>query len=328
MNPYEGVSVIRRSVALFLTLLVGAVLVACGDDSGGSAEAESSTAAGGGSVLGSVEIAGETGTDPEVTWDGELEADEIETEVVTEGDGDDIETGDQVFAHIWVGNGSTQEKAYSTYDAPEPQLLTVDETQLSPLFLSGLEGQKVGSRVAITASAETAFGEAGNPDIKIGKDDTVLTIVDVLSGIEDGPEGEDQEPAAWVPDLQGDEDAPTGFDFAGVPEPGDTLRSAVLVQGDGPVVEKGQTMAANYLGQVYGGKQPFDESYTTQAASFPIGVGAVVAGWDQALVGQTVGSRVVLAIPPDLGYGKAGNPQAGIKGTDTLYFVVDILGAA
>lgn len=323
---------IRRCLALFLTLIVGAVLVACGDDSGGSSgsssEEESTTSAGGGSALSSIEIAGEPGSAPEVTWDGELAADEIETEVVVEGDGDDIEAGDQVFAHIWVGNGSTREKAYSTYDAPEPQLLTVDEAQLSPLFLSGLEGQKVGSRVAIAASAETAFGEAGNPDIKIGKDDTVLTIVDVLSGIADGPEGEDQQPASWVPDLQGDQDAPTGFDFAGVPEPGDALRSGVLVQGDGPVVEKGQTMAVNYLGQVHDGDQPFDESYSTQAASFPIGVGAVVEGWDRALVGQTVGSRVVLAIPPDLGYGKAGNPQAGITGTDTLYFAVDILGAA
>lgn len=40
-----------------------------------------------------------------------------------------------------------------------------------------------------------------------------------------------------------------------------------------------------------------------------------------------VGSRVVLVIPPDLGYGPEGNPGAGIKGTDTLYFVVDVLGA-
>ncbi|MGZ5405369.1 MAG: FKBP-type peptidyl-prolyl cis-trans isomerase [Nocardioides sp.] len=316
----------RRALSLFLTLLLGAVLVACGGDSGGDSSDEESSA--GGSALGSVEIAGESGADPEVTWDGELEADEIETEVITEGDGDDIETGDSVFAHIWIGNGFTQEKAYSTYDAPEPQVLTVDEAALSPLFIAGLEGQKVGSRVAIAASAETAFGEAGNSALKIGNKDTVLTIIDVISAVQDGPKGEDQQAASWVPALQGDEDAPTGFDFAGTPEPTDTLLSAVLVQGDGAVVEKGQTMAVNYLGQVYGGKQPFDESYSAQPASFPIGVGSVVAGWDQALVGQTVGSRVVLAIPPELGYGKKGNPQAGIKGTDTLYFVVDILGAA
>lgn len=319
---------IRRALFLFLSLLLGAVLVACGDSDGEGSDAgdEGESSSGGG--LSSVEIAGEPGTNPEVTWDGELEADDIETDVVTEGDGDDIEAGDQVFAHIWIGNGFTQEEAYSTYDASEPQLLTVDEAQLSPLFLAGLEGQKVGSRVAIAASATTAFGEAGNPTLNIGNGDTVLTIVDVISAVEDGPEGDDQSAPSWAPTLQGEADAPTGLDFAGTPEPTDALRSAVLVQGDGAVVEKGQTMAVDYLGQVYDGKQPFDESFSAQPTAFPIGVGSVIDGWDQALVGQTVGSRVILAIPPDLGYGNKGNPDAGIKGTDTLYFVVDILGAA
>ena len=53
----------------------------------------------------------------------------------------------------------------------------------------------------------------------------------------------------------------------------------------------------------------------------------VIPGWDKGLVGQTVGSRVMLVIPPADGYGKTGNSQAGIKGTDTLVFVVDVLGA-
>ena len=83
----------------------------------------------------------------------------------------------------------------------------------------------------------------------------------------------------------------------------------------------------DYLGQVYDGDKPFDESYTKDPFSTGIGIGAVVKGWDDGLVGQTVGSRVILAIPPNLGYGEAGNPDAGIAGTDTLYFVVDILGA-
>ena len=325
MTLDKGVSVIRRFLPLLLALLLGAALVACGDDSGEPNADETS----GGSTLDELEIAGEVGSNPEVTWDGELEADKIETKVVTEGDGDEIETGDQVFAHIWIGNGFTQEQAYSTYDDEAAQLLTVDEAQLSPLFLAGLEGQTVGSRVAIAASAKTAFGEAGNPQINIGNEDTVLTVVDMISTVEDGPEGKNQKAPSWVPSLQGDEDAPTGFDFVGTPEPTDKFRTAVLVEGEGEVVETGQTIAVNYLGQVYDGKKPFDGSYSGgQPASFAIGVGSVVEGWDQALVGQTIGSRVVLAIPPDLGYGDKGNEQAGIKGTDTLYFVVDILGAA
>ncbi len=314
----------RRSLSLFLALFLGVALVACGDDSSPSSDEKGS----GGSSLGSVDISGDPGSNPKVTWDGEMEADEIDTEVVAEGDGDEIETGDRVFAHIWIGNGFTQEMAYSTYDGSEPQLLTVDEEQLSPLFLSGLEGQKIGSRVAIAASAETAFGEGGNPQLKIANKDTVLTIVDVIGKVGDGPQGTDQKAPSWVPGLDGESDAPTAFDFAGAPEPTDALRSAVLVEGDGPAVEKGQTMAVNYLGQVYDGKKPFDESYSAQPAAFPIGVDRVVKGWDQSLVGQTIGSRVVLAIPPKLGYGTKGNKDAGIKGTDTLYFVIDILGAA
>jgi peptidylprolyl isomerase len=84
-----------------------------------------------------------------------------------------------------------------------------------------------------------------------------------------------------------------------------------------------------YLGQVYGGKKPFDENFSTGTpTSFAIGTGAVIKGWDQALVGATVGTRMVIAVPPDLGYGEEGNPDAGIKRTDTLYFVIDVLATA
>jgi peptidylprolyl isomerase len=53
----------------------------------------------------------------------------------------------------------------------------------------------------------------------------------------------------------------------------------------------------------------------------------VIAGWDKGLVGQTVGSQILLVVPPDEGYGSAGRKEAGIRGTDTLVFVVDILDA-
>jgi peptidylprolyl isomerase len=62
-------------------------------------------------------------------------------------------------------------------------------------------------------------------------------------------------------------------------------------------------------------------------AAFQIGAGRVIDGWDQGLVGQKIGSQVLLVIPPELGYGANGNPDAGISGTDTLVFVVDILDA-
>lgn len=110
--------------------------------------------------------------------------------------------------------------------------------------------------------------------------------------------------------------------------PADALVTKTLVTGTGPVVQAGDLLVVNYLGETWDDGNVFDSSFDRgQPASFPIGVGKVIAGWDAALVGQTVGSRVVMAIPPSLGYGDAGQPDAKISGDDTLVFVVDILGA-
>ena len=233
-----------------------------------------------------------------------------------------------MLTHIWIGNGVTEEQAFSTYDAETPQLFTVDEKMLSEFFIEGLEGQKVGSRVAVAASAETAFGEAGNAQLGIGNKDTVVAVIDLLSAVPEGPEGQEQDAPSWAPALQGDEAAPTGLDFAGTPKPGDSLQSAYLIEGEGEEVEKGQTIVVNYLGQVYGGKKPFDESYSAAADVLPDRRRRRRQGLGPDPGGRPVGSRVIMAIPPELGYGEQGNPQAGIKGTDTLYFVVDVLAAS
>lgn len=112
-------------------------------------------------------------------------------------------------------------------------------------------------------------------------------------------------------------------------DPDKSLVTEVLKQGDGAVVKKGELLTANYLGQIWRDGKVFDNSYDRGApSSFPIGVGGVIAGWDEGLVGQKLGSRVLLSIPSDKGYQSAGNTQAGIKGDDTLIFVVDLISAA
>ncbi len=63
-----------------------------------------------------------------------------------------------------------------------------------------------------------------------------------------------------------------------------------------------------------------------QDASVATGEPGVIKGWVDGLVGQRVGSRVLLVIPAKLGYGAAGSFAAGITGSDTLVFVIDILG--
>ena len=95
------------------------------------------------------------------------------------------------------------------------------------------------------------------------------------------------------------------------------------------MVTAGQTVTVHYTGVIWATGKQFDSSWDRGAPlDTVIGQGSVIAGWDEGLVGQTVGSQVLLVVPPDKGYGTAGQRRAGIKGTDTLVFVVDILDAA
>ncbi|MCI1831381.1 MAG: FKBP-type peptidyl-prolyl cis-trans isomerase [Bifidobacterium sp.] len=118
--------------------------------------------------------------------------------------------------------------------------------------------------------------------------------------------------------------APT-IDFP-APEPPAGLKVMEVVEGNGPMVRRGDTVTVNYHGLVWGGDKPFDSSFDRhQPASFGIGVGQVIRGWDQTVPGHNVGSRLVVSIPPEYGYGSQGIPQAGIGGEDTLVFVIDII---
>jgi FKBP-type peptidyl-prolyl cis-trans isomerase len=102
-----------------------------------------------------------------------------------------------------------------------------------------------------------------------------------------------------------------------------------LSEGDGPVVNKGDTLVANYLGQTWepkdGKPNVFDNSYDKkQPIGRPIGNGSLIKGWDEGLVGQKVGSRVLLTIPPALAYGESPSDSAPLAGKP-LVFVVDVL---
>jgi peptidylprolyl isomerase len=327
--PSKVNPVSRRLRRLFLLLLPVVLLGLAGCGSGSSSTATDGSGTADGS-LDAVTISGTVGSKPEVTWKGKLTADTVKSSTLTKGTGDTVAAGDQVSAQIWIGNGATSKEAYSTYDQGGAQLLTLND-QLSPVFADAIKGATVGSRIAVTAPADKLVGEQGNAQLGIGNKDPLLVIIDLISKPAPpltGPKGQTKTPPAWAPQVQASGDKVTGLDFSGTPKPDGKLRSALLIQGTGPTVKKGQTITVNYFGEVYQGAKPFDESYDRGPASFGIGTGAVISGWDKTLVGQKIGSRVVLEIPPAEGYGKTGSPDAGIKGTDTLYFVVDILGAA
>ena len=113
-------------------------------------------------------------------------------------------------------------------------------------------------------------------------------------------------------------------------EHSEELESEVLKRGKGPAVKKGDLLVADYLGKNYRSGKVFDNSYdrgVPAAFTLKSGSGGVISGWVKGLAGVPVGSRVQLVIPPREGYGKTGNEAAGIKGTDSRVFVIDVLGS-
>ncbi|MFJ1545548.1 FKBP-type peptidyl-prolyl cis-trans isomerase [Streptomyces sp. NPDC088246] len=111
----------------------------------------------------------------------------------------------------------------------------------------------------------------------------------------------------------------------GTGNPPKELKTRVVSQGDGATLKNGDAIQVNYLGQAWDSDKPFDNSFDRKPFDLTLGAGMVIQGWDKGLVGQKVGSRVELVIPPDLGYGAQG--QGDIKPNATLVFVVDVLKA-
>lgn len=315
----------RRLVALTVVplLLLGAA--GCGDSE--SDQPEAGTGSSTGSIQG-LAVSGEFGETPEVTLDAPLELDATQKQVVSEGDGPTVEDGSIASLHLQVVSGKTGEKTIGTYDQGAPLTGPMTEGQIFPAVLDAVVGMPVGSRIAVAATPEDAFGAAGAEQYGIAPDETVVFVIDVMSVPLDGPEGEAAEVPRDAPTIEEDDDGVvTGLTFEDAPEkPSGELQVIPVVEGEGEAVEKGDAVTFDYLGQIYGTDTVFDESYTSAPRTFPVGVGNLIKAWDEGLVGVKAGSRVLIIAPPEYGYGKDGNPQAKIKGTDTLVFVIDVLG--
>lgn|GEM_PF-123490 len=173
--------------------------------------------------------------------------------------------------------------------------------------------------IALAVSAAVALTGCGS-----GSNPAAATKTPTASPTATGPMTPVEWTGASLPTVTGSYgDKPT-ISFPKVSAP-TQLEKKVLTTGTGPAVAKGDLLVADYYGQIWNGKS-FDNSYDrAQPVGFRIGAGKVIQGWDDTLVGVTAGSRVLISMPPSEGYGAAGNTQAGIAGTDTLVFVVDVV---
>ena len=114
------------------------------------------------------------------------------------------------------------------------------------------------------------------------------------------------------------------IDFPGAEAPTELMIEDIS-EGDGAEAAAGDTISAHYVGVAHSTGEEFDASWNRGAPlDFRLGVGQVIRGWDEGIVGMKVGGRRRLVIPPHLAYGDRGAGGA-IKPGETLIFVVDLV---
>ena len=90
------------------------------------------------------------------------------------------------------------------------------------------------------------------------------------------------------------------------------------------VARNGDMLEMHYTGTLEDGKK-FDSSYDrSEPFKFQIGVGQVIKGWEEGVLGMCVGEKRKLIVPPALGYGDQGAGDI-IPGGATLYFEVELI---
>lgn len=250
--------------------------------------------------------------------------------VLIPGSGEPSTLRGLVRAEILFVKGSDGTVLDSTYGrAPQSLELNPDRPTLSGLAI-GLAGLPVGARALVAIPPAQGFGASGRPDLGISATENLVMVADILAVSTAIPmaTGTTVAPLAGAPTVAFDPaKGPTITIPAGVAAP-TTLVNQTLIEGSGPKIVEGMAVQVHYTGVLWKDGSVFDSSWTRGTFfGFPTGAGAVIPAWDTGLLGHTVGSRIMLIVPPADGYGPSGSPPK-ISGTDTLVFVIDILASA
>lgn len=277
-----------------------------------------------------VDVSGAVGSEPTVEFASPLTAETTERTVGDKGDGTVVAVeGSIVTVDFSAYNGTSgDEIEKTTYDEQGQQEFTLDEAQLLPGLLKALQCSVAGDRIVAVIPPADAFREAGQADLGVGGEDSmvfVIDVIDVAQPVEVLPraEGEAQPVVDGLPTVELAEDGAPTITIPDADAPSE-LQIANLIVGDGDEVADGANVTVHYTGMVWATGDIFDSSWVRgEPATFP--TGGVIPGFSEALIGQKVGSQVIAVIPPAEGYGDTPPEGSPIGATDTLVFVVDIL---
>jgi FKBP-type peptidyl-prolyl cis-trans isomerase len=309
----------RTAAALLLPLIAAVALVGCSSSSSPPPSPNSEVVA-----------AGSFGKAPTVKIPARKAAGNLYVKTEIQGSGARLAKADAFLGNyvVYIWSGTTHKLVLSTYTAT-PQVLS---GPLLPGLQTALDGKKMGSRVLAVLPPKYGYGPNGNSQVGVTGSDTLVFVVDMIRSYVKTAS------ASGMHVSDGGGSLPTVTSVTGqapkvtIPAtaPPSNLVVTTLIKGNGPAVRTGQEVVAQYVGLIWRTRAVFDSSWS-RGAPFGFQIGAtpaqIIPAWDTGLLGVPVGSRVMLVVPPKDGYGSSGESAAGITGTDTLVFVVDILDA-
>lgn len=270
-------------------------------------------------ALASIAVKGAAGAKPALTLPAKpFTVTSQVARLVDQGSGDAVAVGNLVKLDVLEVSGADGSERGDTWKDGSPVVTTVDSSSFFDQLYQLLVSAHVGTRILLAAPTQDDSGNAL----------TVVDLIEVAStqAVPARAEGTAVTPAADLPTVTLGSDGKPSLKAASGTAP-TKLVVQPLIQGSGAAVKSGQTIIVKYTGWLWNGTQ-FDSSWDSNS-TLPvqnIGQATVIDGWNQGLVGQKVGSQVMLVVPPSLGYGSTA--QSSIPANSTLVFVVDILAAA
>jgi peptidylprolyl isomerase len=273
-----------------------------------------------------VKAEGDHGSQPTVTFPTPLVTKQGQVSEVIRGDGEVLSRGEIADSHLSLYLGeSGQLLEASDYQEMLLRRTVGQDDRLG----SALQCAAVGSRVVYATTAEAVFGP-DNPQVPLENDATVVAVFDVERAFKGRADGAPQLGQNGMPAVVLAPNGRPGISVPAEPAPKD-LRIAVLKQGNGPEVAEGDEVVLHYTGLTWDDENVFDSTWengvpaTITAVSSSDDPTGVVPGLAEALIGENVGSQVLVAIPPDLGYPEGQAPATVPEGS-TMVFVFDVLG--
>ena len=275
-------------------------------------------------VMKLVEVSGDLEDKPEVEVHTPLKVSELAYEDVVTGEGTAITSPNQLMVvDISLFNGTTGEPIISTsYDGDLSQVTSpAGWSGNFPGFEEALDCATEGSRIAVALSPDDM-----SPDVSLGfeldETDSVVAVIDVRKVYLAAADGQNQFNSGFgLPSVVRAPDGRPGLIIPDGTPPSD-LVVQTLKKGDGEVVTGDQPVRVHYTGVVWGEDETFETTWDGEAAS--VDLENAPPGFADALTGQTVGSQVLVVVPPDQAYGD--DAHGAIPAGSTLVYVIDILG--